>query len=585
MVKIPDLLISSSKFGVSPVVEEINNLQVAGAALGAAGSVMDTIEERDADAYMADAETNLRLYGSEALVEAKNEAESPDQISNLFFEKYTKRKSDLINSAPNDKAVAKLDNLYNDLQARFGSAAINTQASEVQAFRINQLDRSADDLIVHVRNGGDYDFGVESLNSAIEKGSSFLSATALDERRFNKVADMKRARLDYLFEQGEVKEVTRLINDEQFNKELNSGDVSAYRSAVAKYKEEKQAKNDVAEYVAGSLPYLDITDSKNKKAADQIYTQFIQPDLLGDDPAKKQAAYAAAIQMANTGITPKSLTGYIKAAYVGQPGADKDMAYQFVSDLHNLNPRAAENIGLKDAEINEALLYMNLKDSGVPETEAMQVMRENIYPDNPMVLEARKAELKDITPDIDIEDLFDPGIFEPDIIDISGKKTAYENKYKELYDQFYLATGSENVAKTRADAAFTSGKMFGVSSITDDSGYITDYPPESYYEFDSKFLRKVLMEDIKANPEYKDLTYKDIRIVPDRTTVQAARNGVYPPYRIVKADTLDYITTYIWDVDKIKKRYQSELESKSQMRRKKQDSGIAYDYMMGIVAE
>ena len=586
MVAVRDLLINTAtSFGVEQKEDQTSVFTQLGEAGEAVGVVLERKEKRDADAFNAKATSDLALYGPEAIENSRVEAQSPDQISETFFKKYDQKFNELRNQAPNDVAKRELEDRYQKLKTQFGTRALGTEVNETQAARTMALANSYDDAAVSVRNGGDLDLSLAVIDQASLGAESYLSPTQIQERKQFGIAEAKTARLDYLMEQGQTKEVTKLINDDEFNKELNSKQIGVYREAVASVKQSRKKQTEVVDYMLGKGDFFDVGSKANKQAVDDIFNSALREDFFGKDPVKRAQAYTATLQMSNAGITPKTVQNFVESSYIGQRGGNKDLAYQFVADLYNLNPRAAETLNLSDKQLEEALMYTRLKDMGVSEADTKNMVNETIYPQDPGVVKARQESLKEVSIDPDIEGLFDNSFLPftaPDFVDISGKKESIEAKYKDLFDKFYLLTGDEQAAKERTDDVIKSGNVIGLSMIASDDPVIMDYPPEAFYK-DPVFhsldgeeslkntslaLREQLLIDVKQELG-RDVDIDDIRIVPTRLTIENIKNNQPPVYtvQIIAEDGgPEDAFQYVWEMDKVTEKVRAK---NAESRRKK----------------
>ncbi|MCG8394195.1 MAG: hypothetical protein MI745_14045 [Pseudomonadales bacterium] len=579
MVKVRDLNFASVSLGREDVVQRTDPLAQVGGLAAGVGQLLEQKERRDADAYNAKAQTELDMFGQEALEQATVEAESPEQISQIFFDKYKTKRNELLAGAPNDFAKIDLDETFQRMNSAYGKRAVANQAREVQAGRINDLTSSMDDIAGAVRNGMSDEQGLRMINEASQRSASFLSPSRERELREQGVYATKKARLDYLFEQGDLGEVGRLIADKKYNKELTADDIGAYRDALARQKRETAVDNDVIKYLEGKSDFVDPKSKEFRAGVDRVFQNNIEPALFSGDPVQQSIAMTQAMNLTNTtGVLPETMAGYVRAAYVGQEGASKDLAYQFIADLNKKNPAIVRTTtGLNDKQITEAVMYDTLKTDGVPEQDALNIVQASINPENPAVLSVRKEELKsgDAKPEIDIADMFDPGIFafEPDILDVPGKQIAYEAKYRDLYESYYLMTGNKDVAQKRAEEVFR--KNHGVSRITNDDEYVTDYPPESFYshalfqtvdeDLNHVWMRGQLEEAISTELN-KEVNYEQLRVVADGTTQEEVQRGIAPSYGIfiVTGDEEfpEYVGRFMWDQEKALEGRRLELRKK-----------------------
>lgn len=572
MVSIPDLVISGSKFGVSSVVEPGPDLLSIGSDV--ATKYLNDKEKRDADAFATEAETNLRLYGAEALEQSRVESENPENITKIFFEKYKSKRDEIYANAPNDLAREKLDDTFAKLKSVYGQQAIGVQVNENQKYRLSKLDNSIDDIATNVRNGGNYKNANEAFESIFETAQSYTSAADREEMRNKYEGKVKTGRLDFLFESGNVGEVERLIKDKSFNSSLSVEQIDAYRVAIEKYKKENGDNQRVINYLNG-VGYIDPKDKGVQKAINNVYKQNLAPEMFSDDINRAGAAYSQTMSLIEkTGVVPDELEGMLRSSYIS--GKNKDLSFQIIADINSRNPRILEMNGITDKQVTEAIMYNEYKKAGVPEEDLTLFVQNKINPSDKATQELRAEDIKKakknnngLAINKDIEDMYDYEVFgEPDLLEIQGasvnKKEQLKQRYSDIYEQYYLSTGDKYIAESRADAVFKQNH--GISQITGDK-VIMDYPPENYYSHPAFFGETKTMlgyEREDKNHEWmreqlvsavsKELNKKvdisDIKVMSDGITVRDIRAMTAPSYQIyVKTDYgYEFINRFRWDL-------------------------------------
>lgn len=591
MVAVADLLMSRAQFGITPIQEKEAPGFTEPAKL-AAGMLEDKMK-RDADAFNVEAETNLRLFGTEALEQARVEAKNPEEITQLFFDKYKTKRDELYKNAPNSFAKQGLDDLFGKLKNTYGQQAINTQVNETQKYRFSKLENSIDNIATSIRNGGDYNAGIEAFNSAFTQAESFTSAADRERLKPKFAQQAKTGRLDFLFEAGRIDEVDSLIKDKNFNADLDVKQIDAYRNAVARQREETGLDASLVNYLTRGEGYVDPENPKVKRSISRVYEQAIEPLIMSGDSEQAANGYRQAVDLiSKTGVVPSKMSGMIRSAYYGS-GADKDLAYRLVSDINNTNPKLLESIGVKDAQINEAMLYNQLKDDGVEDTQIDRVIQARLYPKDKATFETRKEELKKAKKTFDIADFMDDSILpftEPDIIEIPGlsvnKKVQFERRMNDLYESFYLETGDVKLAEERAKQAFK--KNHGITKITGE--YVTDYPPENYYRHPifndpyegdktSEWMREQLVNDVSETLN-KKVKADDLRVVADGLTVKKINDGMLPDYQVyidTPDDGFQYIGRMKWDLPKAIEQQAVENTDKRKLGKKQEGKLIDFE--------
>ena len=583
MVRVPSLDISGTQLGTSQVVPETNALQVVGAALGGIGQIQTEKEQRDAKAWAVKADTDLRFAGLEELENAKNEAETPDEITDLFFKKLDIRKNEIGKSAPNRFAENDYGNIYEGVKRGLGSQAIQTQIGETQAYRQGQIDDAVQSKINFVRNGGSYSDTMQLIEKDFNSLDEVFSPSELAEYKDRAFKQVKGAQLDSLFERGDIGSVRKLINDPKYNKDLSAKEVGAYRNAIKKQAEENAKKLNILNGIQGG-GFIDPKNKDNKKAVDLLFQQGLQEGLLSNDPRSFEATKQL---ITNTGIMPETLQGLVRASYVSSDPQGKTLAYQLVSDINQSNPNILTVSGLTDKQITEAETYTYYKNQGVPESDAVSLIQNNLYPKDKVVTDFRKQEITKgkMFQGNKIGDIFDEGLFDfdADILDVGSKAIAYQAKFQRLQEDYYLATGDENLATKRAKSVFKVNH--GTSKITSDDEYVTDYPPENFYKhpvftdhFENEDTTHIWMRDqLKTAVDEtlnRDVPFENLRLVSDAITEQQVKRGIEPTYQVYEKtedeglQLIDRIKFDMEDAVKNKRKYLREEDLREGKREK-----------------
>ena len=594
MVRIPDVSVSTAQQQISPVVERTEALEVVGQALEGVAKIKREAEERDARAFRIKAGSELELAGTELLAEATNEAETPDEISDLFFEKYNTRKEQLLGTAPNDIAREEFNLDFEQKRAKFGNAAIRTQVAERQKFRMNALNEGLDDKITAIRSGRSFSDVMQLIDSDLDQAKQFTSPSTLQEIRSSVRANARSAQVDSLLENGDVAGAEAIINNEESRKDLTAGQVDSFRGQIQRIKKEQQSQLQISNYLNSDQGFLDPKNTQTKKAVDAYYKVNLEGAFLQGDPT----AFNQVVGMtARTGVVPASVEGYIRSAYINNDQAGKVQAYQFISDVQKTNPNALAYSSLGDKVIEEALFYNDLREGQVPEQDAYNFVQNEFRPEDPAVTKVRQQRLQKgddalKIDDVNIADLFDEGIFgfeldildyftKPDILDYSAKQDAFRAKYKSLYDKYYIDIGNKELAEKRAAQVFK--RLHGESKITNNSEYVTDYPPEKYYslpqymdsyEGDMNYLW--MRDQLKTEAQgflNRDVNYEDLRLIADGITEREVQRGMLPTYQIfikTEDEGLQLVGRIRFDQKKAIKDRRSELGEQKERASKRQ---------------
>jgi hypothetical protein len=583
MARIPDLRIASPSSGVSGVVQETNMFQLGQMVADETSHILERKENRDADAWMIKADEGLQLGALEDLDRATVESEDPNNISQSFFDIYQQRASKLLESAPNDAARSKFQERFVNLRSQYGKQALSTQVSETQKYRINNVESGIDSAVNHIITTGDYDTAKSIIDSTIKNAESFTSPSQLQTLRKTSMAQAKTANIDYLFRKGELDQAESLLIDPDYNKDIQSNDMIAFTKAIEDQRIEIQKQQNLISSIE-SGDFIDPKDKENKKAIDLIYNQNLSQALASGDGN----AYQNTINLIEgTGIIPDTLQGQIRGAYVSNDMASKAKVYQIVNDVNSISPNVLELSGITEKQVTEAVMYTQLKDDGVPEQDAFRMIKNDLYPENPSIIELRKQEIIKNDLSVDIGGLFNDlsvdivGLFDEDVIDYPEKVEAYKAKYKQLYNKYYLDTGNEDIAKRRATQVFK--KNHGLSKITNDDEYVTDFPAEKYYYHPSfndqkrgdltyLWMRDQLVDSVSESLNNKDISYEDLIMVPDYVTHQEIKKGIPPTYQVfVKTEDegLQFVNRIAFDLKSAvedRKKYLKEGRKKAKIR-------------------
>lgn len=543
MVRVPSLSFGTTSLGVSDVNEPQSNVfNLAGAGLQTIGALQVAKEERDSKAYNIQAQNDLRMSGIEALEAAKNEAETPDDITPLFFEKFEAQRDSILEGAPNKRARKRFNEIYETTKGSFGERAISIQVSENQAVRLNQIEDAMQSKINVLRNGGNYGEISQLLEEDFKNADGVLSPSQLQDLRDKTTNQSKGAHLDYLFERGKLNDVKRLINDKDFNKDLTSRDIGSYRIAIKRQREENIRKARAARAAVNTGAYLDPKNKKNKKAIDVIYNQHLAEGVMAGNPAAQKATVE---MISNWAVIPPTLMGQMRSADAGNNPNQKAAAYQMYVEATRDNPSVALYSKMPKDFIERANAYINMTDSGYTERETFAVV-DNIGREEPAVVKYRKGQINELlkegkVTEFDPAEYFDEGFlsFEPSIMSSTEQelRAEVESAYKTLYPQI----GDDEQAAERAKQIAAS--KFGVSKVSG-SSVVMKYPPEKIFkipafkddkagDLTSEIIGEQLLEDVRRATNNNDIDIDDIILDSDHQTDYEITRGEIPTYRVI----------------------------------------------------
>ncbi len=600
-ITIPSLRIGGQSMRTSEIVPESSSLSEMGRDISEMGRLQEDKERREARAWNVKASNDLRLASTEALEAARVEAEDPNQIGSLFFEKIKETKGALAESAPNRYASDEFDLSFDNIRTQYGQKAISLEVNEGRKLRRLQIEDSLQSQLNGIRNGGDYEEGFVAVNEYLDSASDIYSAAELAELKDNASGQLKGNHLDYLFESGQVDEVRTLINDSDYNKDLGSRQIDSYRTAIRRVKDQQRDQQKTASALLGSIEqmnFLDPKDKKVRKSIDGVFKASLEEGFLQADPE----AFGATLELsAQSGVVPDTVKSFIRAARVSRNPGQKQLAFQYISDLDTLNPAALNASGIKQQDIDEAKMYSYYKNMGVPENEALSFIKNELNPDDKYIIDMRREALKaDILAKgdpnvIDPTKMLDIGFFESEPDVMAGYQGLYAQEWSDLYSKYYTMSGNKEFAEERAQEVF-KGK-YSTTSIFGDE-YLTPYPADKVYsrpeykQYDvrsfgdepvdhtPKLLRGQLLNDLKK-VFGKEVNLSDFRLVSDGITEKEVRAGKLPSYKLYKV-TDDYgpqlVDRYHFDPDDLNARFRQlvvdeKIDRKSIMRqRERQDA-------------
>lgn len=573
--RIPGVNIEQANLGVSRITETPNAFTEVGQNLAVQSDIMMRKEKRDADAYVSQKSTELVLESQELLNQTVLETENPEEITNVFLSKYNDLYATKVAGSPNELARRELEAKSNTLRTTMGKAAIGVQAEEIQATRLFNLQESVNKAVINTRNNGNYALGELALEEALSNAESYTTPSQLMELKKQGANQLKGAYLDKLFERENIGEVRRLINDPEFNQDLNLAQIDSYRTAIKKYNESKakagQVSANIAALFSGDTNQVAVFDPKNKQDkgfVDDVYKSSTMSELLGAEPASEELVMADAIRNLDpnaingvvaitkaTGIVPDDLKSFIRGGLVSNNQDVRAYSSQIVSEMATQTPRAFIQSGFSEKELLEARMYTKMRDAGFTGAEIDERINMEVFTQDPVVLETRRKELNDskspVKPENSIEEVFDDrfmiDIFSssPELPASPNASLAIENEYKSLFNDNYILTGDSEIASRRAEEIIKG--TYGVSRVTGKE-IIMRNPPEtaagSPYFFDAvegdnnnyEWQSKQLLNGVRTKLNRKDIDIDSVVVLSDGVTEKLVKSGQKPSYNILVKD-------------------------------------------------
>lgn len=170
MINLRDVVMSSGGIQVGSRAPDVTDAEIAGVGVDLAQGIQQEKDTRDAAAFNAKAQTDLQIFGVEALERARTQSKTPEDITKNFLEIYEQRYNDIKAQSPNAVADKQLDDIYGQLRRSMGTTAMRTQVAETQNFR-NQQSMQAYDTIANGLASGAYDYKTaKQLSGGVTKG-------------------------------------------------------------------------------------------------------------------------------------------------------------------------------------------------------------------------------------------------------------------------------------------------------------------------------------------------------------------------------------------------------------------------------
>jgi len=265
---IPDVNIASPTSGVSNVVQQDPyGLKGTSEVMSIESDLMLKKETRDADAYEIKTRPDFQISLQKAMEESRVEAETPDQMTELFLEKSKSVYDNIYEAAPNQIAKRKIEERFSQYQTAYGSQMVRMQAEENQNLRILSVGQAVDKYAAQIGVNGNYEANVLGIEAAIKDAEAFTSPLEMEKIRLQAMGNAKQVKLDYELSNNNFKEVTRLINDPVFSEGLTAKEIQAYRDTVtqAKTKLEKVRFTDPAGYIMIQNPDATLDEVYNSQ--------------------------------------------------------------------------------------------------------------------------------------------------------------------------------------------------------------------------------------------------------------------------------------------------------------------------------
>ncbi len=310
-----------------------------------------------------------------------------------------------------------------------------------------------------------------------------------------------------------------------FNKNIISG------SQRASWINEINKTQDYRPIVLGALAgetILDPKDTKDHNAVSTYFDKIVLPQLAGIKPDEAKTVITQYVE--RTGIVPDTLRGQIRGGLRAGSPIQRANAADLIDRITDSVPQALNDFSADDIAIGKQIAGM-VRD-GIAPDRAVE-MSEQLTKMSPEVIKMRKdalsanqgrlsnAGLDEVSYDAQGLSWFGRMFGTPDIDD------AAKAEFRRDYERAYILTGDDKAA--RKTAASIVKRTWGQSEINGQS-QLMKYAPETVYgvldkaSADAEWMRKQLLEDVKAVPSAKDVPPDNITLAPD---AQTARDLTY----------------------------------------------------------
>lgn len=266
MINLRDVVMSSGGIQIGSRTPDVSNAEQIGVGVDLFEGIKLEKDTRDAAAFNNKAQTDLQIFGVEALEQARTQSQTPEDITKNFLQIYEQRYNDIKAQSPNAIANKQLDEIYNQLRRSMGAAAMRTQVAETQTYR-NQQSMQAYEAIANGFASGAYDYKTaKQLSSGVTKGlDSFNGPT--------KRMEMAKAQKENL-----AKVAVSLMSDSdkysifsRSRKKIPDDIDGIFKLASAEHGIPYEVMATVAQLESGMNP-----KAKNRKSSASGLFQFIQ---------------------------------------------------------------------------------------------------------------------------------------------------------------------------------------------------------------------------------------------------------------------------------------------------------------------
>lgn len=333
--------------------------------------------------------------------------------------------------------------------------------------------------------------------------------------------------------------------------EMNRGTFERTRNYMAsKVKEglvEAQKVQSMAQFVktmeAGNL----VIDPKNKgqrAIVDTYFNEVIAPSIEKKDPEERNSDITDYV--AKTGVIPTQVISTVRGVLRNGSIDNQVMAADLISKIQEVSPQALHE--LDGSDISYGLLLTKRLRGGLSAEEAVLQTKESFNPIQKDIVKRRKEDFRgfEINSKDDIEEAFSTGFFSVffNTTDLGANPASVDQAgvdYLNAYEEQYVATGDQEVAKQRAIDIIN--RQYGVTEVSGNKRIIK-YPPENYYAVDglsNEWMTNQLIADVESQL-LREISQEDISLVADVETPREISSNKKPGYTVmVKNESGEYI--------------------------------------------
>lgn len=325
------------------------------------------------------------------------------------------------------------------------------------------------------------------------------------------------------------------------------------RSTIDKAAEDWKEKNEaieMAKNLSNGTAVIDPEDTKQRTVVDKAWkTAGGNGQLLQGDP---NAANVVVGWTKQHGIVPSSALSTLNAmAKNGEP-AQRAYAYQTVNQMEAVRPGVVDNSGAKNGLLKDAEKFRYYtSDLGLGQEEALKRLEAQRTPEFKAKEDIRKKEASKLAGErtaAELADAYDASAWRGDpALGAPGREDIIVGVYKKAFEEHYVETGDEDVAK--ALAMKDMKRTYNRTMVSGDprwggQGRVIKHPPEVYYaqiNGSHQWIRDQLVADVKTalpgkNIKDEDIFIESVRATDEAITSSPSGQAPRPVYAVIYKD-------------------------------------------------